>query len=90
VNQNVVTVPALCPDKRSGGTPEVWGDNNYHKTGLEMASRGKYMSSGLYLMREILSITGITITENGEHGKGTRFEIAVPKGMYRLTGTGEK
>ena len=34
---------------------------------------------GLYLSREILSITGITITKNGTPGKGARFEITVPK-----------
>ncbi len=39
---------------------------------------------GLYLTREILSITGITITETGEPGKGARFEILVPKGGYRF------
>jgi hypothetical protein len=45
----------------------------------------------LFLSREILAITVITITENnGEPGKGARFEIAVPKGAYRFTGTGEK
>jgi PAS domain S-box-containing protein len=40
---------------------------------------------GLFLSREILAITGISITENGTPGKGTRFEIRVPKGKYRLT-----
>ena len=35
---------------------------------------------------EIRSITGITICENGEPGKGVRFEIVVPKGMWRSTG----
>jgi len=44
-----------------------------HNTGL-----------GLFLSREILSITGITITETGEPGKGARFEIIVPKGAWRL------
>jgi signal transduction histidine kinase len=44
---------------------------------------GKNTGLGLFLSREILSITGISITENGEPGKGARFEIAVPKGMYR-------
>jgi signal transduction histidine kinase len=38
---------------------------------------------GLFLSREILAITGITIRENGEQGKGARFEILVPKGKYR-------
>ena len=40
---------------------------------------------GLFLTREILSITGITISETGEPGKGARFEILVPKGLYRFT-----
>jgi len=42
---------------------------------------------GLFFVREILDLTGITIRETGEPGKGARFEITVPKGMYRFTGT---
>jgi PAS domain S-box-containing protein len=38
----------------------------------------------LFLVREILSITGITIKETGTVGKGVRFEITVPKGAYRF------
>jgi hypothetical protein len=38
----------------------------------------------LFLSREILTITGITIIENGIPGKGSRFEITVPKGAYRF------
>ncbi len=41
--------------------------------------------SGLFLAREILSITGITIRETGTKGTGARFEIMVPKGQYRFT-----
>jgi len=44
---------------------------------------GKNTGLGLALSREILSITGITITETGEPGKGARFEITVPKGVFR-------
>jgi len=44
---------------------------------------GKNTGLGLALSREILSITGITIRETGEPGKGARFEMTVPKGMYR-------
>jgi signal transduction histidine kinase len=47
----------------------------------------KKKGMGLFLAREILEITGMTIKESGEHGKGARFEIFVPKGVYRLTGT---
>lgn len=38
----------------------------------------------LFLAREILSITDITIQETGTYGKGARFELAVPKGAYRF------
>jgi PAS domain S-box-containing protein len=44
---------------------------------------GKNTGLGLFLSREILSITGMTITESGIPGKGARFEITVPKGIYR-------
>ncbi|MCX6698627.1 MAG: PAS domain S-box protein [Methanomicrobiales archaeon] len=40
----------------------------------------------LALSREILSITGITITETGEPGQGARFGMTVPKGMWRMAG----
>ena len=43
----------------------------------------KHTGFGLNLSREILEITGITITETGEPGKGARFEIRVPEGKYR-------
>ena len=44
---------------------------------------GKNTGMGLFLSREILAITGITIRETGEPGKGARFEMQVPKGMWR-------
>jgi sensor histidine kinase regulating citrate/malate metabolism len=37
----------------------------------------------LFLTRELLGFTGITITETGEPGRSTRFEIVVPKGRFR-------
>jgi len=39
---------------------------------------------GLFLAREILSITGMTLEENGVAGKGARFEIRVPLGSFRM------
>ncbi len=45
----------------------------------------KHTGFGLFLSREILAITHISICENGEAGKGTRFEITVPEGAYRLS-----
>jgi signal transduction histidine kinase len=45
---------------------------------------GKHSGFGLFLSREILSITAITITETGEEGSGARFTLRVPRGMYRF------
>jgi PAS domain S-box-containing protein len=44
---------------------------------------GKHTGLGLFLVREILLITGITIRETGEYTRGARFEIAVPKDAFR-------
>jgi PAS domain S-box-containing protein len=38
----------------------------------------------LFLAREILSITGITIRETGTEGTGARFEMEVPEGAFRF------
>ena len=45
---------------------------------------GKNTGLGLFLVREILSITGITIRETGEYQHGARFELHVQKGAYRI------
>jgi signal transduction histidine kinase len=44
---------------------------------------GKNTGLGLFLCREILSITGITITEDGEPGRSARFRMSVPKDAFR-------
>jgi signal transduction histidine kinase len=44
---------------------------------------GKNTGHGLFLCREILGITGMTIVEVGDLGKGSRFEIFVPAGKHR-------
>ena len=45
---------------------------------------GRDSGLGLFLIREILAITKITIRETGDYGKGARFEMLVQKGDYRL------
>lgn len=45
---------------------------------------GKHTGLGLFLSREILSITEITIHEMGVPGHGVRFEILIPQGKYRM------
>ncbi|MFA4862029.1 PAS domain S-box protein [Methanoregula sp.] len=49
---------------------------------------GKNTGLGLAISREILAITGITIHETGVPGKGARFEIEVPKDMWRSRAKG--
>jgi PAS domain S-box-containing protein len=45
---------------------------------------GKHTGFGLFLAKEVLSLTGITIRETGVFQQGSRFEILVPKGLYRI------
>lgn len=47
---------------------------------------GKATGWGLFLAQEILAITGISVTENGEPGKGARFILTLPRGTYREGG----
>jgi PAS domain S-box-containing protein len=49
---------------------------------------GKHTGFGLFLSREMLAITGISIEETGVTGSGARFTIRVPRGMYRFASGG--
>jgi signal transduction histidine kinase len=68
----------VCEDNGTGIGPE-------EKEKIFRKGFGKDSGLGLFLIREILSITGITIQETGEQGKGARFEIMVPERMFRKT-----
>ncbi len=73
----------------SGDLVLVWEDDGIgvppeEKELIFRRGSGKNTGLGLFLIREILEITGIAITETGEHGKGARFEMRVPDGMYRV------
>ncbi|WP_421908749.1 PocR ligand-binding domain-containing protein [Methanolacinia petrolearia] len=67
----------------------LWEDNG---TGIPDSDKerifekgfGKTTGFGLFLSREILSITGISICEAGEEGVGARFEINVPGEHFRV------
>jgi len=52
--------------------------------------KGKNTGYGMFLIREILTITGLTISETGKAGEGVRFEIVVPEGSFRMTGKKEQ
>lgn len=82
-----VTAISVTAQENDDGLVLVWEDNG---TGVpaDIKDRifdrgfGKNTGLGLFLIREILSISGITIRENGTPGEGARFEIRVPKGVY--------
>jgi PAS domain S-box-containing protein len=57
--------------------------SDYKEQILSLNLEGK-AGIGLILVREILAITGISITETGEYGTGARFVMRVPKGNYRF------
>jgi PAS domain S-box-containing protein len=63
-----------CEDDGTGIPPDM-------KEKIFQKLEGSYRGFELFLVREILAITGITIRENGE--QGARFEITVPNGGYR-------
>lgn len=68
-----------CEDNGVGIRPE-------EKERIFEQGYGSHTGLGLFLCREILRITGITITETGTFGTGARFDIVVPKGKWRRTG----
>jgi PAS domain S-box-containing protein len=67
----------------------IWEDNGVgipdtEKDLIFVRGYGKNTGLGMFLVREILLLTDITIQETGLQGKGARFEIRVQKGGYRL------
>jgi PAS domain S-box-containing protein len=68
----------ICEDNGVGITKE-------DKSRLFTQGFGKNTGLGLFLIREILAITGISIRETGEPGGGCRFEMIVPAIAYRFT-----
>ena len=73
----------------ANGLRIIWEDDGVgipdaDKSDIFERGRGKNTGFGLYITRDILSITGMTIAETGEAGKGARFEIHVPIGAFRI------
>jgi signal transduction histidine kinase len=87
--QQVTRIQVSC-QKSGRDLVVVWADNGIgiavdEKERIFERGFGKNTGLGLFLIREILTLTGITIKETGEPGKGARFEIIVPTGAYRFT-----
>jgi signal transduction histidine kinase len=76
--EDVDGAPAIiCEDDGDGISPDL-------KQGLFTRGFGKDHGLGLFLSREILSITGITIAEMGEPGHGAKFVMTVPSEVFRV------
>jgi PAS domain S-box-containing protein len=66
----------VCEDDGAGIEPAM-------KDKLFTRGVGKNHGLGLFLSREIVSITGITLTEEGLPGHGARFIMTIPRGGVR-------
>ncbi|MCQ1538365.1 PAS domain S-box protein [Methanocalculus taiwanensis] len=86
--EDATSITISCEEK-DGNLSIIWQDNG---TGIPdtMKERifeykcGKNNGYGLYLVREILGITGITIHEEGIAGEGARFVLSVPAGRWKI------
>lgn len=50
---------------------------------------GGHKGIGLFICSQIVGVSGMTIVETGEEGRGARFEIHIPAACYRVEGSGE-
>ncbi|WP_292366130.1 MULTISPECIES: response regulator [unclassified Methanoculleus] len=86
------TVRVRC--QRQGGSLIIAVEDNgsgvpaHEKEKIFIRGFGRNTGFGLFLVREILSTTGLAIRETGEPGKGARFEILVPEGGWRVRDAG--
>ncbi|WFN37077.1 PAS domain S-box protein [Methanomicrobium antiquum] len=65
----------VCSDNGKGISTE-------DKERIFESGYGKNTGFGLYISRDILEITDLSIKETGEEGSGARFEIHVPHNQY--------
>jgi PAS domain S-box-containing protein len=72
-------ITIVCQDNGKG-IPEPYKEAIFNRQHFENTG------FGLFLSREILGITGLSIHETGEPGKGGKFEITVPQGYFRFDG----
>ena len=73
INEHTVIIPLLNGVGISDDMKEMIFERGY----------GKNTGYGLFLAREILAISHMTIYETGKAGTGSRFEIDVPRNKYK-------
>jgi len=84
-----VTTVRLYMDTSDGQCRLIYEDDGLgipdnEKEQIFLRGYGKNTGLGLFLIREILAITGITIIENGTYGQGVRFEMQIPPECIRV------
>jgi len=57
------------------------------KVSLFEWGHGIHKAHSLFLSRQMLAITDISIKETGIYGRGARFELTVPAGKWRIKGS---
>jgi PAS domain S-box-containing protein len=62
------------------------GVRDDNKTDIFLRSFGENTGLGLFLAKEILSLTDTSIEESGVFGEGAKFIIRIPPGFWRISG----
>ena len=88
---NVTEIRVFLEGNRSGRMVLVFADNGTGELSADKEKIFEYghdktASGGLFFAREILALTGITITYTGESGKGARFEMQIPEERFQNEG----
>ena len=78
--QTIDGLTIVCQDNGVGVAEGI-------KEGIFKCDYFRNKGYGLFLAAEILSMTGLSISETGEPGSGARIEIRVPNGSYRFIET---
>ncbi|PWR74632.1 hypothetical protein DLD82_08620 [Methanospirillum stamsii] len=86
---NVTEISVHCEEQSDESLLVVWEDNGSgitedKKEKIFDRGFGNNTGLGLFLIREILALTGISIYEFGKPGVGAKFLIVVPYGKFRF------
>ncbi|MEA2035156.1 MAG: PAS domain S-box protein [Euryarchaeota archaeon] len=87
--KHVTEISVTCREEGDGRGMVITVEDNGAGIPAEMKEKifergvGSNTGYGLFLTHEVLAITGMSIRETGEEGKGARFEIIVPPGGWR-------
>ncbi len=87
--ESATRIRLSCRPEENGDITLIWEDNGVgipagEKERIFERNVGKNTGLGLFLIQEILSITGIGIIETGEEGRGARFEMRVLREACRV------